>query len=79
MSNFPILVKTPLIFPIPWAPIPKKGCESPGRSGVILKLAEYGIKERTLRWIRYFLTDRKIRVKIDDKYAEFQKQENGSL
>ena len=22
MSNFPILVKTPLIFPIPWAPAP---------------------------------------------------------
>ena len=27
MSNFPILVKTPLIFPIPWAPapFPKRG------------------------------------------------------
>ena len=48
------------------------------RSGVILKLAEYGIKGRTLRWIRDFLTDRKIRVKIEDKYAEFKEQENGS-
>ena len=47
------------------------------RSGVILKLAEYGLKGRTLRWIRDFLTDRKIRVKIEDKYAEFQEQENG--
>ena len=27
LSNFPILVKTPLIFPIPWAPapFPKRG------------------------------------------------------
>ena len=48
------------------------------RSGVILKLAEYGIKGRTLRWIRDFLTDRKIRVKIEDKYAEFQEQGNWS-
>ena len=30
MSNFPILVKTQLIFPIPWAPAhSQKGCESP--------------------------------------------------
>ena len=31
-----------------------------------------------MRWIRDFLTDRKIRVKIEDKYAEFKEQENGS-
>ena len=48
------------------------------RSGVILKLTEYGIKGRTLKWIRDFLTDRKIRVKIDDECADFQEQENGS-
>ena len=48
------------------------------RSGVILKLTEYGIKGRTLKWIKDFLTDRKIRTKIDDTYAEFQEQENGS-
>ena len=29
------------------------------RSGVILKLTEYGIKGRTLKWIKDFLTDRK--------------------
>ena len=48
------------------------------RSGVILKLTEYGIKGRTLKWIRNFLTDRKIRVKIDDECVDFQEQENGS-
>ena len=48
------------------------------RSGVILKLTEYGIKGRTIKWIRDFLTDRKIRVKIDDECADFQEQENGS-
>ena len=47
------------------------------RSGVILKLTEYGIKGRTLKWIRDFLTDRKIRVEIDDECADFQAQENG--
>ena len=48
------------------------------RSGVILKLTEYGIKGRILKWIRDFLIDRKIRVKIDDECADFQEQENGS-
>ena len=48
------------------------------RSGVILKLTEYGIKGRSLKWIKDFLTDRKIRTKIDDTYVEFQEQENGS-
>ena len=48
------------------------------RSGVILKLTEYSIKGRTLKWIKDFLTDRKIKTKIDDTYAEFQEQENGS-
>ena len=45
---------------------------------VILKLTEYGIKGRTLKWIRDFLTDRKICVKIDNECAGFQEQENGS-
>ena len=32
MSNFPILIKTPLIFPIPWAPapFPKRGVRALG-------------------------------------------------
>ena len=42
MSKFPILVRTPLIFPIPWAwPHPKKGCESPGMIWALLVLGEY--------------------------------------
>ena len=43
MSNFPILVKMPLIFPIPWAPAPflKKGCESPDTQKMLVPPSEF--------------------------------------
>ena len=48
------------------------------RKGVILKLTEFGIKGKMLRWINDFLVDRKIRVKAEDPVLDFQKKENGS-
>ena len=50
MSNFPILVKTPLIFPIPWAPAP-----FPERG--VRALYKTKIKQPHVRWwCGFFIT-----------------------
>ena len=43
------------------------------RKGVILKLTQFRIKGKMLRWINDFLADRKIRVKVEDQVSDFQK------
>ena len=48
------------------------------RKGVILKLTEFGIKGKMLKWINDFLVDRKIRVKVEDQVSDYQKTDNGS-
>ena len=56
----------------------KKAFDLMWRKGVILKLTEFGIKGKMLKWINDFLVDRKIRVKVEDQVSDYQKTDNGS-
>ena len=46
--------------------------------GVILKLSEFGIKGKMLKWINNFLENRKIRVRVEDQVSDYQETKNGS-
>jgi ribonuclease HI len=49
------------------------------RKGVLYKICtKYNICGKALAWIQNFLTDRKIRVRINDKYSETHDLDNGT-
>ena len=48
------------------------------KKGVILKLSEFGIKGKMLKWINNFLENRKIRVRVEDQVSDYQETQNGS-
>ena len=62
MSNVPILVKTPLIFPIPWAPapFPKRGV----RALITINLNYALICEKTLIEMIHFSTQTNFYIEI---------------
>ena len=56
----------------------KKAFDLMWKKGVILKLSEFGIKGKMLKWINNFLENRKIRVRVEDQVSDYQETQNGS-
>ena len=56
----------------------KKAFDLMRRKRVILKLTEFGIKGKMLKWINNFLAKRKIRVSVENQVSDYQETENGS-
>lgn len=48
------------------------------RKGTLMKLTEFGIDGKMLKWIQDFLTGRKICVRVGTDQSEFRETENGS-
>ena len=44
----------------------------------MLKLTQFGIKDKMLKWINDFLLNGKIKVRAEDQKSDFQETENGS-
>lgn len=48
------------------------------RDGVLIKLNQIGVKGRILRWVKEFLSERSITVKINGTFSECYRVENGT-
>ena len=55
----------------------KKAFDLMWKKGVILKLSEFGIKGKMLKWINNFLENRKNRVRVEDRVSDYQETQNG--